>query len=74
MSRPCLLQINTAGAWRTALAFDLDLIDAEALQAAATHLMVIADPTGRARMRIATGDGLQNALLRWSADKGWVDA
>lgn len=35
MSRPCKLQINSKGAWRDVLNFDLDVVDAEALQHAA---------------------------------------
>jgi len=74
MSRPCKLQINSRGAWRDVLAFDLDEVDAETLQHAAANLVSIADPTGRVALRIATGDGLQRALIRWDAKKGWVDA
>lgn len=74
MARPCKLQINTKGAWRDVLSFDLDKVDAEALQVAAANLVVIADPDGRTGLRISTADGFQTALTRWDARKGWVDA
>jgi len=74
MSRPSKLQINTKGAWRDVLTFDLDTVDAEALQVAAANLVVIADPDGRTALRIATADAFQRALIRWDAKKGWVDA
>lgn len=74
MSRPCKLQVNAKGAWREVLAFDIDAVDAEALQVAAANLMLIADPAGRKTLRIVMADGLQTALLRWSAEKGWVEA
>ena len=71
MSRPCKLQINTAGAWRDVLRFDLDAVDVEAMQVAAENLMVIADPLGVAKLRIAKDDGLQTSLILWTAQKGW---
>ena len=74
MSRPCKLQINTKGAWRDALSFDIDQVDAEALQVAAANLLVIADPLGRTTLRIVMADSLQTALLHWTAAKGWVEA
>lgn len=74
MSRPVHLQINQAGAWRTALTFDLDTTDTEALQVAAQNLVVIADPKGNTKLRLASADGLQRALIRWDAGRGWQDA
>jgi len=74
MTRPCKLQINTKGAWRDVLTFDLDTVDVEALQIAASNLVVIADPDGRTALRIATADGFQHALIRWDAKKCWVNA
>ncbi len=73
MSRPCKLQINAKGAWRDVLAFDIDGVDAEALQVAAANLVLIANPNGRTTLRIAAADGLQTALLHWSAKNGWVE-
>jgi hypothetical protein len=74
MARPCKLQINTKGAWRDVLPFDLDEVDSEALQVAAANLVVVADPGGRIGLRISAGDSYQTALIRWDAKKGWVDA
>lgn len=74
MSRPCKLQINNSGAWRDVVRFDIDAQDAEAIQAAAVNLVVLADPTGRTSLRIATADAFQKALIRWDAKKGWVNA
>jgi hypothetical protein len=74
MTRPCKLQINSKGAWRDVLNFDLDVVDVEALQHAAVNLVTIADPDGRTTLRIATADSFQHALVRWDAKKGWVDA
>lgn len=74
MSRPCKLQINTKGAWRDVLSFDMDAVDVEALQFAAANLAVIADPDGRAKWRITIADALQTALIHWNARHGWVDA
>ena len=45
MSRPCKLQINTSGAWRDLLRFDIDTIDADALQVARGRV-----PRGRVRV------------------------
>jgi len=74
MARPCKLQINTKGAWRDVLSFDMDKVDVEALQAAAANLVVIADPGGKAGLRISIADAHQTPLIRWDAVKGWVDA
>ena len=74
MTRPCKLQINSSGAWRDVLRFDIDAVDSVALMDAATNLLVIADPDGRATLRIAAADSFQQALTRWDAKNGWVDA
>lgn len=74
MSRPCKLQINNSGAWRDVVRFDIDAQDAEAIQAAAVNLVVLADPAGKTSLRIATADAFQTALIRWDAKKGWVNA
>ena len=74
MARPCKLQINTAGAWRDVLRFDIDAVDSVALMDAASNLLIIADPSGGATLRIATSDAYQVALVRWHVTKGWVDA
>ncbi|MES2948662.1 MAG: hypothetical protein V4858_08980 [Pseudomonadota bacterium] len=74
MSRSCKLQINAKGAWRDALSFDIDQVDGEALQVAAANLVLIANPSGKTTLRIAVADGLQTALLHWSAKNGWVEA
>lgn len=74
MSSPCKLQINTKGAWRDVLSFDLNVVDIAALQVAASKLVGIADPSGRTALRIATADGFQHALIRWDAKNGWVRA
>lgn len=68
------LQINSSGAWRDVLRFDIDEHDVEAIQAAAVNLVVLADPDGRTSLRIATADALQTALIRWDAKRGWVEA
>lgn len=72
MTRPCKLQINTAGAWRDVLRFDLDAVDAEALQVAAANLVIIGNPSGRATLRIVTDNGLTDVLVHWDAKKGWT--
>lgn len=74
MSRPVKLQINTTGAWRDVLRFDLDKVDVEALQLAAQRLVEVADPDGRTSLRIVIADALQAALVRWDAKAGWADA
>lgn len=74
MTRPCKLQINSKGAWRDVLRFDIDAVDCVALMDAASNLLTIADPDGRSTLRIATADSFQHALTRWDAKKGWVDA
>lgn len=73
MSSPCKLQINTAGAWRDVRRFDLDAVDAEALQVAAAKLVIIGNPSGRATLRIVTDNGLTDVLVHWDAKKGWVE-
>jgi hypothetical protein len=72
MSRPCKLQINSTGAWRDVLRFDIDLIDHEAMQIAAANLVLLADPDSRTTLRIVIADALQTVLVHWDAKKGWV--
>ncbi|MFN9474539.1 hypothetical protein [Acidovorax sp.] len=74
MSRDLHLQVNRSGGWRTALTFDMDGVDVEAIQVAAANLVVLADPAGNTKLRLATADGMQRALIRWDAKGGWQDA
>lgn len=74
MSRPCKLQINSSGAWRDVLRFDIDSVDVEALQVAAVNLVLLADPKGNTTLRISTADAFQTALIRWDSKRGWADA
>jgi len=74
MSRPCKLQINTSGAWRDLLKFDIDTVDSDALQDAAADLVRAADPTDRTSLRITMADSLQTTLIRWDAEHGWRKA
>ena len=74
MSRPCKLQINSTGAWRDMLQFDIDQVDAEVVQIKAAELVIVANPESRTTLRIVTGDGMQTALVRWDVKKGWVEA
>jgi hypothetical protein len=74
MSRPCKLQINQRGAWRDVLTFDMDLIDVEVLQIAATNLVRFANPDGNTKLRIVIADAFQTALIHWDAKTGWRDS
>ena len=74
MTRPCKLQINSTGAWRDVLRFDIDAVDSIALMDAASNLLVIAYPDGKTTLRISAADAFQTALIRWDAKRGWVDA
>lgn len=73
MTRPCKLQINQSGAWRDIIRFNLDDVDVEALQVAAANLVNIANPTGKATLRIVTDNGLPATLIHWDAQKGWTE-
>ena len=68
------LQINSTGAWRDVLRFDIDAVDSDAVMKTAECLLCLADPEGKVSLRISTADAFQTALKRWSAKKGWVDA
>ena len=68
------LQINSSGAWKDLLRFDIDAVDDQAIQVAAANLVSLADPDGRTGLRIAMADGYQTVLVRWDQKKGWVDA
>ena len=68
------LQINTSGAWKDILRFDIDAVDDQAIQIAAVQLVELAYPRGSASLRIATADAFQTALVRWDAKNGWRTA
>lgn len=71
MSRPCKLQINTTGAWRDLLRFDIDEVDGNEVQHAAQELINAANPKGRTTLRITMADSLQSVIAHWDAEKGW---
>lgn len=68
------LQLNTSGAWKDILRFDIDEVDDQAIQVAAVQLVELAYPRGTASLRIATADAFQTALVRWDAKNGWRPA
>ena len=68
------LQLNTSGAWKDILRFDIDAVDDQAIQIAAVQLVELAYPRGSASLRIATADAFQTALVRWDAKNGWRTA
>lgn len=68
------LQLNTSGAWKDILRFDIDAVDDQAIQIAAVQLVELAYPHGSASLRIATADAFQTALVRWDAKNGWRTA
>ena len=68
------LQLNTSGAWKDILRFDIDAVDDQAIQIAAVHLVELAYPRGSASLRIATADAFQTSLVRWDAKNGWRTA
>ena len=68
------LQINTSGAWKDIPRFDIDAVDDQAIQIAAVNLVELAYPEGRAKLRIATADAWQTALVYWDGKQGWRPA
>lgn len=78
-SRPCVLQINQTGAWRTALDFDATDMPDEFL-AALDQAFRLAD-RGRMSARVVMAKPSDNgrplatafAIKRWSAQEGWVN-
>lgn len=75
MSRPCKLQINSTGAWRDVVRFDIDHGNEHEIQHAAEELVNAADLEGRTTMRIVINDGVSPVpLLHWNAKEGWVKA
>lgn len=77
MTRMCRLQINTSGAWRNVVDFDLDQLDelkeAKLLDSAAT-MAACAQPEKPPTLRVVTtADGLQDPLMHWSASEGWKE-
>lgn len=74
MARPCRLQINDSGSWRNLVGLDLDTAPEHghaALQAAA-DLVLQANPSTRARLRLVVADPLATPLMHWTAAQGWV--
>lgn len=68
------LQLNTSGAWKDVLRFDIDAVDDQAIQVASVQLVELAYPEGRAKLRIATADAWQTALVYWDSKRGWRPA
>jgi hypothetical protein len=70
-SKPCVLQVNNSGAWKTVLHFDAAIdIQVNDVQNGAELLHNVNQAS---RFRIATDDGLQTALMH--LEKGqWRNA
>jgi hypothetical protein len=68
--KPVKLQVNTSGAWKDVIRFDAanDVESCEVMGAAETLGRV-----SKAKFRITTDDGLQQALKHWAPDTGWKD-
>jgi hypothetical protein len=75
MTRIVKIQINSAGAWRDVLRFDITAVDIIAVMDAAALLVSLTDQKmGVTSLRLATSDTHQKAITRWTAANGWVDA
>lgn len=60
-AKPCILQVNNSGAWKTVVHFDgANQRDVEAVENGAELLHIVNQAS---RFRIATDDGLQTALM-----------
>lgn len=71
--RLCVLQINTNGAWKTVVDFDIDQVNNGELMEAAEVIAKAAHGDRKPGLRIATADGLAQPLMLWSLAKGWVE-
>jgi hypothetical protein len=67
--RICKLQINTSGAWRDVAPFNIDSQGDAVMNAAAE----LASAVG-AKLRIASADGLNEAMMHWTERDGWKPA
>ena len=60
-TKPCILQVNNSGAWKTVVHFDAaDTEETEGVEHGAQMLHAVNQAS---RFRIATDDGLQTALM-----------
>lgn len=70
-SKPCVLQVNNSGAWKTVCHFDDAVADqAGRVREAALSLQFVND---RSRFRIATDDGKQT-VIAWLDNLIWKAA
>jgi hypothetical protein len=81
MNKPCQLQLNTSGAWKTLAHFDAadDERSGELMDAAAQFIDTVnqgADKRAHSTLRIVTADdGLHTTLMRYdTVDRAWRDA
>jgi hypothetical protein len=76
MKKPCKLELNNSGAWKTLGSFDAAIEDAtDAIMNAAEQLaQALNDPAcgrpGPVRLRIIA-DGDTAPLMTWKDDEGW---
>lgn len=77
MQRPCQLQINQSGAWRSALNFDASHVPDEFMQAAEDLVRLSgADATLRVVMCKTSDNGApvatREVLMTWTRKQGWA--
>lgn len=79
MKRPCILQINQSGAWKTVLPFDATDVPDEAFDCVDKFLRLMCSDHTTARVVMGkTGDtgkpvATHEVLKRWSRPEGWVN-
>lgn len=73
MAKPVRLQVNTSGAWRNVLDFDLEEISDAGQQALLDSAAMLARLSGgqKTSLRIATPDAVPDVLMHWDAKHGW---
>lgn len=72
MKKPCILQINSSGAWRNIVRFDA--AEQVAVDAAMEHgslLVRLTEP--QSKLRVVMDDGFQTPLMLWKLDTGWKE-
>lgn len=69
LTKPVKLELNNAGSWKTILRFEADDQHAADNALAAAEMLGKVNP--RMTWRIASDDGLNDVLMRWSVERGW---
>ena len=79
LAKPCRLEINNSGSWKTLGHFDAaNELHAQTIMNSAEELVKLLNQGNTIKrwptLRISMDDGLASVLMHWTVERGWYES